>query len=120
MENAAEKVRKGIGCIWGAVCDYYSMVPFRRIILFNLTVPLALRIVLALVMRINTVIIYIAANGVFYLFCMKKHKGEFERADKETVVKRLVLTAVADVVSCGAVSMAFLIHFILNIDLYTP
>lgn len=109
--DIAERLKNICLAVWEKVIDYYSFVPFEHIIIFNLTVPLVIRIILA-GRKFSTVLIYIAANAVFFLCRMKKITLSGERISSRETAKRLAITFVSAMTMYTVTALAGFVYFI--------
>lgn len=123
MEKVINRIRSAAFSVRDNACDYYSLVPLGRIILFNLAFAGIFWVILSLpdfisffgyldrwILPVNYchLLACTAANAVFYSVCRRRSHGEYEHAAGKTVIKRLLITVIADFIFCSAAELIVL------------
>lgn len=114
-----DRLKSVCTAVWEKVIDYYSFVPFSHIIIFNLTVPLIIQIIL-INLEIGTLFIYIAANVLFFLYRMKNTDMTVRRISGRETAKRLVITAVSAMAMYYFIATVCLIYLITHLSELFP
>lgn len=123
MEKVINRIRSAAFSVRDNACDYYSLVPLWRIILFNLAFAGIFGVILSLlnfmsffgyldrwVVPVNycPLLACTAANVIFYLVCRRRSHGEYKHAAGKTVIKRFLITVIADFIFCSAAELIVL------------